>query len=74
MRRHFPEDTPANREALIAVTRLREGFIGAERRADGAQIWAQVREGRIMNGGVNAIPRRFSFVVNARSSVEGTDR
>jgi hypothetical protein len=59
---HFREDTPANRQAIIEVASNPANFVGtdrfgnawfAEARADGSQIWAQVRDGLIVSGGVN---------------------
>ena len=59
---NFREDTPANRQALIEVASNPANFVGSDRfgsawfaevRADGSQVWAQVHEGMIVNGGVN---------------------
>jgi hypothetical protein len=67
---HFVEDTPENREALISAARRPENFLGTdrfgnewwvERRDDGTQVWAQVREDRIMNGGINITPRALTL-------------
>ena len=67
---HFPADSPSNRRALVEVASEPENFLGtdlfgndwfAKTRADGTQIWAQVREDTIMNGGVNMTPRKFDF-------------
>src|SRR6185312_13967713 len=80
---HFPKDTLANREVLIAGTGRPENFLGADRygngwwaelRADRTQIWVQVREGRITNGGVNISPRRFDLPQSTRDSVQGARR
>jgi filamentous hemagglutinin len=69
---HFVEDTSENRKALISTASRPENFLGtdrfgnewwAERRDDGAQV----REGRIMNGGINTTPRNFDLPVIARS-------
>jgi filamentous hemagglutinin len=71
---HFPEDTAVNREALIGTANRSGNYLGTDRfgngwfaevRADGTQIWVQVREGRIMNGGVNATPRDFDFAASS---------
>jgi len=71
---HLREDTPENRRILIATASRPANFLGADRfgngwfagrRADGTQIWVQVREGRITNGGVNVIPRDFSFAASS---------
>jgi hypothetical protein len=67
---HFTDDTPENRGALIFVASRPENLLGmdrfgnewwAERQSDGTQIWAVVREGRIMNGGINTRLRRFNL-------------
>ena len=69
---HFAEDTLENRQVLISAVGNPKNFLGtdrfgnewwAERRDDGTQIWAQVREGRIMNGGINITPRPFTLGV-----------
>jgi len=31
----------------------------AEQNADGSQTWVQVRDGKIINGGVNDVPKTF---------------
>lgn len=68
---HFPVDTAANRRLLLRVARdpgshLGEDRFGVIRAAqtmqDGRQVWAQIRHGRIVNGGVNSTPRSFSPV------------
>jgi hypothetical protein len=68
---HFAQDTTGNRQALIDAASRPENFLGIDRfgnewfaeiRADGSQIWVQVREGNITNGGVNMTPRAFDFV------------
>jgi hypothetical protein len=69
---HFAEDTPENRRALISAVGNPENFLGTdrfgnewwvERQNDGTQVWAQVREGRIMNGGINVTPRALALGV-----------
>lgn len=73
---HFVDDRSENREALISTASRPENFLGTDRfgnewwvesRDDGTQVWAQVREGRIMNGGINTTPRNFDLPVIARS-------
>ena len=63
---HFQEDTPANRKILIDTVLNADNYLGndkwgnnwyAETQADGTQIWVQVRNGEIINGGFNNIPR-----------------
>ena len=62
---HFPEDTELNRQTLIDVVNRASNFLGADRfgnawfaevRADGTQVWAQVRGSKIVNGGLNMSP------------------
>jgi hypothetical protein len=63
---HFREDTDVNRRLLIDTASKRTNFLGvdsvgnewyAETLADGRQVWARVRDGKIVNGGINRIPR-----------------
>jgi hypothetical protein len=65
---HFREDTPVNRRVLLDVAGHSANLIGtdrfgnswfAETRADGTQVWAQVRENTIVNGGINRTPLDF---------------
>ena len=67
---HFAEDTEVNRRALIDTANRPVNFVGADRfgnawfietRSDGSQVWVQVRDGKITNGGINPAPRRFDF-------------
>lgn len=67
---HFAEDNAANRQALMDAVGRQENFLGTDRfgnawwveqRADGTQVWVQLRDRRIMNGGVNLVPRRFDL-------------
>lgn len=67
---HFPIDTAANRRLLLRVAanpsnRLGEdrfGVIWAARTIpNGSQIWVQIRNDRIINGGINSRPRIFDF-------------
>ena len=69
---HFHEDTLANRQALVEAASQFENFMGSDRfgnswfaelRADGSQVWVQVRDNKITNGGVNVTPRNFHFAV-----------
>ncbi len=62
-------DTPANRRLLQQVADDRNRTLGTDRfgntwsarnQADGTQVWTQVRNGVIQNGGVNQVPRSFS--------------
>jgi len=65
---HFREDIPANRQTIIEVASRPANLVGtdrfgnawfAEMRDDGSQVWAQVREATIVNGGVNRVPHDF---------------
>lgn len=67
---HFPDDTRANRRLLLRVAgnpanrlgRDQFGVIWAEQTMpDGRQVWVQIRNGKIINGGLNPKPRRFDF-------------
>jgi filamentous hemagglutinin len=65
---HFQEDTATNRRVLLAVAANPANLQGVDRfgmmwaaqtMPDGTQLWVQLREGRITNGGVNERPRHF---------------
>lgn len=67
-RGHFREDTQVNRRILLDVANRPENFRGTDRfgtdwfmetRSDGTQVWAQVRDGKITNGGANPSPLEF---------------
>lgn len=75
---HLP-DTAASRELLQDVTTDRGAQLGTDRfgntwfhriREDGTQVWVQVRDGVIQNGGVNQTPRPF----NPQSGLSGGGR
>jgi hypothetical protein len=60
---HFSEDSPETRHALLRVAsnpayRRGEDRFGAtwaeETLVDGRQVWVQIRNGRIINGGIRA--------------------
>jgi len=62
-------DTPANRALLVDVANNRAARLGKDRfgniwnaatREDGTQAWVQIRNGQIVNGGVNSTPRTFN--------------
>jgi hypothetical protein len=62
-------DTPANRQLLIDTASNPANCLGTDRfgntwyavtRPDGTQVWVQVRDGQIINGGVNQPPRAFN--------------
>jgi hypothetical protein len=65
---HFAEASPANVRAIEGTVRPTY-FRGADRHGnlwyarsnrDGTQTWAQVRGGRVVNGGLNQTPRPFN--------------
>ena len=67
---HFREDNPVNRQILIDTANRPANFVGtdrfgtdwfAETRPDGAQVWVQIRDGKITNGGLNLTPREFDL-------------
>jgi len=62
-------DTPANRKLLTDTASKAENYLGkdnwgnhwyAETRPDGSQVWAQVRNGQIRNGGLNSTARPWT--------------
>src|SRR5580704_3577609 len=80
---HFSEDTAVNRQMLIETASRSENLLGGDRfgnewfaevRTDGTQIWAQVRDGKITNGGVNITPRDFDFTELPTLPVTGATR
>jgi RHS repeat-associated protein len=65
---HFEEDTNENRETLENVANEPHNYNGKDKYGNewyakilpnGKQIWTRVRNGKITNGGVNDIPKRF---------------
>jgi hypothetical protein len=61
-------DTPANRQALERVPNDSTARLGVDKWGnvwnarttdEGKQIWVQMRNGRIVNGGMNEAPRAF---------------
>ena len=61
-------DTPANRALLQKVANDRSAILGPDARGniwsatvrpDGSQVWVQIRDGRIINGGINVQPRAY---------------
>ncbi len=66
---HFSEDTPANRQLLLDLVADQNHYLitdvygnawYAETRADGTQLWAQVRNEQIVNGGINQPPKQVN--------------
>jgi filamentous hemagglutinin len=65
---HFPADTTEARRVLLRVANDPATWLGtdrfgtiwaAEMMPDGSQIWVQIRDGLITNGGVNTTHRVF---------------
>lgn len=62
-------DSPSNRKLIESVVRDRSNLVGKKQRGgselfaklldDGKQVWVEVRNGVIQDGGVNDIPRSF---------------
>jgi len=68
-RGHFANDTPANRAAIERTAGNTRNFMGTdihgnfwyvEMQPNGTQIWAKVRNGIIVEAGINATPQGFS--------------
>jgi len=62
------KDTPANRKLLEHSGNNPAFMIGkdmhgsawyAQTRTDGTQVWVLVRGGKIINGGINSIPKKW---------------
>jgi hypothetical protein len=62
-------DTPENRAILLEVANDPGDSLPADRYgnewsarilSDGTQVWTQARNGKLVNGGVNATPRLFN--------------
>lgn len=75
---HFPIDTAANRRLLLRVARNPGSHFGADRfgviwaaqtMRDGRQVWVQIWHGRIVNGGINSIPRSFNPMTGLSSEI-----
>lgn len=65
---HLP-DTPQNRELLEEVSNSQEYFLGSDRYGNcwhakilqnGTQIWTESRNGKIIDGGLNNIPKQWN--------------
>jgi len=68
---HFPIDTIVNRRLLLRVAGDQANRLGADRfgvvwaartMRDGSQVWVQIWDGRVVNGGVNSTPRTFNLM------------
>lgn len=76
---HFAEDTPVNR-ARLRDTVVTEHLLGtdrygnmwyARRLPDGRQIWVSLRDGVILNGGVNKKAHVFSRIAGLTEETPG---
>lgn len=65
---HLP-DTPANRSLLQELAADASASLGTDRfgntwfarvNPDGTQLWVQVRNGEVINGGLNLVPRNYN--------------
>jgi filamentous hemagglutinin len=74
---HFREDNGVNRQTLIDVANQPANLLGTDRfgnawfaeiGSDGTQIWAQVHDGKITNGGFNLTPRVFQLSPSTAAS------
>ncbi len=66
---HFIHDNLMNRKTLINVSNDPKAFLGkdvlgnywfAKQNYEGSQIWVQVRNNKIINGGINMKPKKFN--------------
>jgi filamentous hemagglutinin len=78
---HFREDTAVNRQTLIEIANRPPNLVGTDRFGnawfaelgpDGTQIWAQVRDGKVTNGGFNPAPRVFHLFPSTSASHSDT--
>jgi RHS repeat-associated protein len=65
---HGLENTADNRKLLLGLVNNKQNFLGTDKRGNdwfahtrknGTQIWAQVRNGQIFNGGMNPTARQY---------------
>jgi filamentous hemagglutinin len=70
-------DTPENRTILLDVANDPGALLTADRYgnewaarmlADGRQVWTQARNGKVVNGGINAVPRLFNSKTGLKRS------
>ncbi len=66
---HFAESTEQSRQVLEDVTNDANNLLGGDKYGNGwyaklnekgEQIWTQVNNGKIINGGINKVPRKFN--------------
>jgi RHS repeat-associated protein len=66
---HFADDTPQARQALEDLASDAGNLLGGDKHGNGwyaklnekgQQLWAQVRDGKIINGGLNDTPKEFN--------------
>jgi hypothetical protein len=66
---HFAKNTAANRRAILNTAGDRRYYLGKDQYGnewygkltrDGKQVWAQVRNGKVTNGGINQTPKKFN--------------
>lgn len=76
---HFPIETAANRRLLLRVADNPANRVGTDRfgvvwaaqaMQDGSQVWVQIWNGRIINGGRNLTPRSFNPMTGLSAGAE----
>ena len=72
-------DTAMNRQLLTDMANNPQNFLGPDKRGnqwygktlnDGKQVWAEVRDGKIWNGGINNAPKTFNPETGLSSPVK----
>ena len=75
---HLKENNAHNRDLLISTATNAKNFFGicergsswfAENMPDGTQIWAEVRNGKVRNGGINSTPKQFNRATGLKKSL-----
>ncbi len=76
---HFLHDTPQNRAYILEAVSHPSNYGGKKRwgtelyfriMPDGTQVWAEVKDGRIENGGINWIPQKWVEDISKRAGGE----
>lgn len=71
-------DTPQNRELLINIANDTNNILGNDKFGNtwsaklldtGEQVWTQTRNGQIINGGINKIPKKFNSETGLSSPI-----